>query len=79
MKASVEWLREFSGTQPTPSAPHRTSASPHAIELPAPTLGQHTREVLQELLGMSHDELDALERDRVIGSEPVIDLAGDGL
>jgi crotonobetainyl-CoA:carnitine CoA-transferase CaiB-like acyl-CoA transferase len=70
-----QWVeREHVGTQPYPSSPVRTSAEPHAIESPAPTLGQHTREVLRGLLGLGDAELDALERERVIGSEPAIDL-----
>jgi crotonobetainyl-CoA:carnitine CoA-transferase CaiB-like acyl-CoA transferase len=48
---------------------------PHAIELPAPTLGQHTREVLRGLLGLADAELGALERERVIGAEPALELA----
>jgi crotonobetainyl-CoA:carnitine CoA-transferase CaiB-like acyl-CoA transferase len=31
----------------------------------APSLGQHTREVLGEILGLSPAELDALEREGV--------------
>jgi crotonobetainyl-CoA:carnitine CoA-transferase CaiB-like acyl-CoA transferase len=62
--------------QPSPSAPHRTSDAPHAIELPAPTLGQHTNEVLRGLLRLGEDELAALERELVIGTEPVFDAAG---
>jgi len=72
-----QWIdREISGVQPSPSAPHRTSEAPHAIELPAPTLGQHTNEVLRSLLRLREDELAALERERVIGTEPVFDAAG---
>jgi crotonobetainyl-CoA:carnitine CoA-transferase CaiB-like acyl-CoA transferase len=71
-----QWIdREHSGTLPCPSAPHRTSEAAHAIERPAPTLGQHTREVLRGLLQLSDEELAALERERVIGTEPVLDAA----
>ncbi|MFI5320649.1 MAG: CoA transferase [Myxococcota bacterium] len=70
-RAFWQWIeREAVGVQPSPSAPHRTSAAPHAIELPAPLLGQHTREVLGTLLRLSGEELDALEGERVIGTEP---------
>ena len=44
---------------------------PYAVEWPAPTLGQHNREVLSRLLGLSDAELDALEADDIIGAEPV--------
>jgi crotonobetainyl-CoA:carnitine CoA-transferase CaiB-like acyl-CoA transferase len=75
-----QWIpREVVGTQPSPSAPHRTGEAPHAIELPAPLLGQHTREVLGALLGLSAGEMDALEAEGVIGTEPSFALADGGL
>ncbi len=69
--------RAYVGNQPNPSAPFRPVADdgasrPYAVEWPAPTLGQHNREVLTRLLGLSGDELDALEREKVIGTEPVV-------
>ncbi len=69
--------RAYVGNQPNPSAPFRPVAQdgasrPYAVEWPAPTLGQHNREVLTRLLGLSEDELKALERDKVIGTEPVV-------
>ena len=68
--------RAFVGDHPNPSAPFRPVAEdgpsrPYAVEWPAPTLGQHNREVLTRLLDLTNNELDALERDRVIGTEPV--------
>ena len=68
--------RAYVGNQPNPSAPFRRVAEdgqsrPYAVEWPAPTLGQHNREVLARLLGLSDAELDALEADHVIGTEPV--------
>jgi len=38
---------------------------------PAPHLGESTREVLRELAGCTDAELDALERDEVIGTDPL--------
>ncbi len=69
--------RAYVGDQPNPSAPFRPAAEdgsnhPYAVEWPAPTLGQHNREVLSRLLGLSEDDLDALEREKVIGTEPVV-------
>ena len=46
--------------------PIRMSATPPAYTLPPPTLGEHTRAVLAERLGLSEAELDALAADRVI-------------
>ena len=68
--------RAFVGNQPNPSAPYRPlgeghDSRPYAVEWPAPTLGQHNREVLSRLLGLSEAELDALEADDIIGTEPV--------
>ena len=68
--------RAYVGNQPNPSAPFRPvvqdgASRPYAVEWPAPTLGQHNREVLTRLLNLSGDELDALEREKVIGTEPV--------
>ena len=68
--------RAYVGNQPNPSAPFRPvtddgPSRPYAVEWPAPTLGQHNREVLTRLLNLSGDELKALERDQVIGTEPV--------
>ena len=48
------------------SSPIRLSATPVRAELPPPMLGQHTRQVLQELLDCSEDRLAQLQRDKVI-------------
>jgi hypothetical protein len=37
---------------------------------PAPKLGEHNREVLQGLLGMSDDEVNDLEERKIIGDTP---------
>jgi crotonobetainyl-CoA:carnitine CoA-transferase CaiB-like acyl-CoA transferase len=38
---------------------------------PAPTLGQHSRQVLREILALSESELDELEATQVIGERPL--------
>ncbi len=68
--------RAFVGDQPNASAPYRPVGGdgknrPYAVEWPAPTLGEHNRDVLTRLLGLSEAELDALEADHVIGTAPV--------
>ena len=42
--------------------------TPTRISRPPPMLGQHTQDVLQRVLNMSTDELQALEREGVVGS-----------
>ncbi len=49
----------------------KTSAGPDAEPKPAPTLGQHNRFVLQDILGMDAAAVDVLEREGVIGTEPL--------
>ncbi len=43
--------------------------SPQPIDRPAPTFGQHNREVLTRILGRSDAEVDELEREGVLGDE----------
>ena len=40
----------------------------NGLRAPAPTLGQHTREVMIDLLGFSAEETDALEAAGAIGT-----------
>lgn len=47
-------------------SPFRLSRSAGVPLTPAPTLGQHTREVLRDELGLSAEEIDSLLRERVI-------------
>lgn len=58
------------GALPIPGQPFRYEGVSSWIRSPAPTLGQHNREILGELLGLSGDALDALERDGIIGARP---------
>ena len=54
------------GTAKLPKLPVRSTAYEMGLRRPAPRLGEHTREVLEEL-GLSKDEIDALASRRVIG------------
>jgi crotonobetainyl-CoA:carnitine CoA-transferase CaiB-like acyl-CoA transferase len=54
------------GTAKLPKMPVRSTAFEFGLRRPAPGLGEHTREVLQEC-GLSMDEIDALASRRVIG------------
>jgi crotonobetainyl-CoA:carnitine CoA-transferase CaiB-like acyl-CoA transferase len=58
------------GKHPLPSLPFRYASVEHWIQRPAPTLGQHSREILRELTGLADPELDALEQAKVIGTRP---------
>jgi crotonobetainyl-CoA:carnitine CoA-transferase CaiB-like acyl-CoA transferase len=37
---------------------------------PAPVLGEHNRQILSEIVGLSDSEIDALEAEEVIGTHP---------
>jgi crotonobetainyl-CoA:carnitine CoA-transferase CaiB-like acyl-CoA transferase len=66
-----QWMeREYAGLVPHPITPYRTSEEPFKIDSPAPTLGQHSREILAGLLDLSDEQLDNLESERIIGEEP---------
>ncbi|MGH0036973.1 MAG: CaiB/BaiF CoA transferase family protein [Myxococcota bacterium] len=58
------------GAHPVPTLPFRLSGVERWVRRPAPTLGQHSREVLHEWLGMDDPALDALEGQGVIGTRP---------
>jgi crotonobetainyl-CoA:carnitine CoA-transferase CaiB-like acyl-CoA transferase len=62
--------REVSGTHLYPGPVPRLSRTPLSADRPAPLLGQHNVEVLRELLGMTDDEIRALESAAIIGSVP---------
>ena len=59
------------GTHPTPTLPFRYASVDHWVRMPAPTLGQHNREVLGGLLGHSDEELAQLEANNIIGDWPL--------
>jgi crotonobetainyl-CoA:carnitine CoA-transferase CaiB-like acyl-CoA transferase len=53
------------GPAKLPKLPVHSTAFTMGLRRPAPTLGEHTREVLREL-GLETDEIDALASRRVI-------------
>ena len=58
------------GDHPLPTVPFRYRSVERWLRRPAPTLGQHNREILQDLLDLSESELTELEADGVIGTRP---------
>ena len=67
----LQWLeRDYVGLQPNASAPFRTEAAPIPIESPAPTLGQHNRFVLEDILQLSDPEIAELAELGIIGTRP---------
>jgi crotonobetainyl-CoA:carnitine CoA-transferase CaiB-like acyl-CoA transferase len=48
-------------------SPIRMSGAAPVPAEPAPLLGEHTRSVLSDVLGMTDDEIDALHSDGVLG------------
>lgn len=53
-----------------PGLPIVLSGTPAAYRTPAPGLGEHNVEILQDMLGMSIEDIDRLRRDGVIAEEP---------
>ena len=56
----------LAGKVPTVANPIRLSATPVEYRLAPPLLGQHTREVLQQVLGLSEERIRALAADGII-------------
>ncbi len=66
-----QWLdRAVVGRQPHPSPPYRRGLAPLSIAKPTPTLGQHSQEVLGEMLGLERDDFELLVALRIIGNRP---------
>jgi crotonobetainyl-CoA:carnitine CoA-transferase CaiB-like acyl-CoA transferase len=65
--------RAFIGKHPQPSMPFRESDEPFAIRSAPPTLGEHNREILGGLLGLSEAEIIKLTRDGIIGTEMLME------
>ena len=57
------------GTIPLPNTPVKLSRTPGGIKGTSPDMGQHTREVLEELLGLKRGEIDDLLAREVVRDE----------
>jgi crotonobetainyl-CoA:carnitine CoA-transferase CaiB-like acyl-CoA transferase len=65
-----EFTHPVVGTHLVATAPFRYRSVERWLRRPAPTLGEHNREVLGDLLGLDDAELDALEAEGIIGTRP---------
>lgn len=59
------------GTHPTPTLPFRYASVDKWVRMPAPTLGEHNKEILGGLLGHSDEELAKFEENNIIGDWPM--------
>ena len=66
----VQWLGVTRGYHTPPRTPYRPGKDPIPISKPAPTLGQHNKAVLGELLGLSNATLTELISEGIIGTKP---------
>jgi len=63
---AIDLPHPTAGTVKLVRSPMRMSATPAGSDLPPPLLGQHTEEVLQQLLGMSEADVAALRDQGVV-------------
>lgn len=62
----VDVPHPLSGTVPLVANPIKFSRTPLSYEVPPPMLGEHTDQVLQQVLGKSPDEVSALRRKGIL-------------
>lgn len=65
------------GVKHYPGQPYRFALAPPAPTRRSPLLGEHTRDLLCGMLGVSHEEYAALERDDVVGTIPIAARGGE--
>ncbi len=66
MKIAMSHPLSGKGTVDLIGCPLRFSETPVAYRIPPPTLGQHTSEVLSEVLGLPSDQIDGLRASSII-------------
>lgn len=64
--------REMGSCRPIIGRPWRFSRMPLAVRGPAPTFGQHNREVLRGILGYEESRCEELERAGVVADKPTV-------
>ena len=68
-EALVEMDHPRAGKVRMVGAPVRLSETPGSVRTPAPTLGEHTDQVLREVLGLGTDEIAALRAAGALGGK----------
>ncbi len=66
--AAREMFPVIDGSAQLTGLPLKFSATPGSVQAKAPVLGQHTRAVLADLLGLDRDSLDRLEAEGVVAA-----------
>lgn len=66
-----EIQRQYVGKQPYMRTPYLVDGEPLRWSSPAPTVGQHNREVLEGLLGVAAQEFAELEGKKIVGVAPL--------
>ena len=74
-KMIQEVTHPVAGTLPVANTPVRLSRSESGIAGPPPSMGEHTVEVLGELLGLTAEEVEALREAGVVATEGGPDIA----
>ncbi|MBN2239514.1 MAG: CoA transferase [Dehalococcoidales bacterium] len=64
--AIIEVEQEISGKVKVPGSIFKMSKTPGRIDYPAPFLGQHSQQILSEMLGYSDEEIGRLAREGII-------------
>ena len=62
----IELEHPIAGVQAMPNSPLKFSQTPVELNTPAPLLGQHTEEILGEILGLSAGEIEVLRTEGAI-------------
>ena len=65
--ALIEFDHPVIGRVRNVGTPVRLSKTPARMRNPAPTLGQHTQDIMREVLGLSDEEINALKAEKVFG------------
>lgn len=68
-KLKIEMPHPTAGTMPLVGSPIRMSATPVEYRLPPPLLGQHTLAVLEEVLGLSREEIATLAERKIVQAQ----------